>query len=113
MADNSLQQSRGGQYATHNAGGNIEVLVFTGQGRCQQFSILTAGTSSFNFYDGTQSTGGILLFTSLTNDPVGTIKQADIPFATGLVFKGTTGAAGVCTMYNKSPNSIVTGVNGN
>ena len=113
MADNSLQQSKGGQYSTHNAGGNIEVLVYTGQGRLQQFAILTAGTTTFNFYDGTQSTGGILLFSSLTNDPIGTIKACDIPFATGLVFKGSTGAAGVNTMYNKAPLNLTSGVNGN
>lgn len=105
-----MQQSTGGQYNGAFAGGNVETLVYTGTGRLQAFAITTAGTASFSIYDGTQSTGGTLLFTSLTNDALGTVKACGFPFTTGLVFKGTTGAAGVCAFYNKSTSGSANGL---
>lgn len=102
MADASVPQNTGGQYGGIFTSGNVETLVYTGGGRLCKFSILTAGTASFSIYDGTQSTGGTLVFTSLTNDALGTVKDLQIPISTGIVVKGTTGAAGIYVMYNKT-----------
>lgn len=102
MADASVPQNTGGQFSGVFTSGNVETLIYTGSGRLCKFSILTAGTASFSIYDGTQSTGGTLVFTSLTNDALGVIKDCQIPFTTGLVVKGTTGAAGICCFYNKT-----------
>lgn len=101
MPDKSLSQNQGGQYSGVFTGGNVETLVYTGSGRLQRFAIITAGTASFSIYDGTQSTGGTLLFTSLTNDALGVVKDCQFPITNGIVVKGTTGAAGICTFYNK------------
>lgn len=101
MADKSIPQNTGGQYVGQFTGGNVETLVYTGAGRLCKFSIITAGTASFSCYDGTQSTGGTLIYTSLTNDPLGTVKDVQLPITTGIVIKGTTGAAGVAVAYNK------------
>lgn len=102
MADASIPQNTGGQYGGAFTGGNVETLVYTGGGRACKFAITTAGTASFSLYDGTQSTGGTLIFTSLTNDPVGTVKDLQLPVSTGIVVKGTTGAAGIYLCYNKT-----------
>ena len=95
-----------GQFNAAVTNGNSETLVYTGAGALHRFSILTAGTASFSIYDGTQSTGGTLIFTSLTNDAVGTVKDCQFPVNTGIVVKGTTGSAGIGVFYSKS------GVNG-
>ncbi len=100
MADKSVPQNNGGQYIATSSG-NGETLIYTGTGRVCRVCITTAGTASFSLYDGTQSTGGTLIFTSLTNDALGTVKDIGMPFATGLVVKGTTGSAGICIGYNK------------
>lgn len=102
MADASVPQGTGGQYGGQFTGGNVETLVYTGAGRLCKFSVLTAGTASFSIYDGTQSTGGTLVFTSLTNDALGTVKDLQIPISTGIVVKGTTGAAGIYVCFNKT-----------
>lgn len=102
MADKSVPQNTGGQYGGNFTGGNVETLVYTGGGRACKFAITTAGTASFSLYDGTQSTGGTLIFTSLTNDPVGTVKDLQLPISNGIVVKGTTGAAGIYLCYNKT-----------
>ena len=70
-------QNTGDTYRSGVITGNTttETLVHTGAGRLNRINILTAGTASFNIYDGTQSTGGTLIFTSLTNDAVGTIPR--------------------------------------
>lgn len=101
MPDLSIQQSRGGQYNRAFAGGATTTLVHTGPGRIQRFAITTAGTASAKFYDGTQVTGATLLFTSLTNDPLGTVKECDFPVSNGIVIEGTTGTAGLCLFFNK------------
>lgn len=102
MADASVPQASGGQYGTLFTSGNVETLIYTGSGRVCKFAIATAGTASFSLYDGTQSTGATLIFTSLTNDPVGTVKDMQLPISTGIVVKGTTGAAGIYITYNKT-----------
>ena len=102
MADKSVPQNTGGQYGGAFTGGNVETLVYTGGGRLCKFAVLTAGTASFSVYDGTQSTGGTLIFTSLTNDALGTVKDVQLPITTGIVVKGTTGAAGIYVTYNKT-----------
>lgn len=102
MADASVPQNTGGQYGGIFTSGNVETLVYTGGGRLCKFTILTAGTASFSIYDGTQSTGGTLIFTSLTNDALGTVKDVQLPISTGIVVKGTTGAAGIYVTYNKT-----------
>jgi hypothetical protein len=102
MADASIPQNTGGQYGTLYTGGNVETLIYTGSGRASKFAITTAGTASVSIYDGTQSTGGTLIFTSLTNDALGIIKDLQLPFTTGLVVKGTTGSAGGYITYNKT-----------
>lgn len=102
MADASIPANTGGQYGGNFTGGNVETLVYTGGGRICKFAITTAGTASFSLYDGTQSTGGTLIFTSLTNDPVGTVKDVQLPVNNGIVVKGTTGAAGIYVTYNKT-----------
>lgn len=106
MADNSLQQNSGGQYNANTSGGNGETALYSGAGRLCQVVIITAGTAAFSFYDGTQSTGGTLIYTSITNDTNGTIKTPNLPVSAGIVYKGTTGSAGVAITYNKG------GVNG-
>ena len=105
-ADNQIQMGAGGQYNANTSGGNGETCIYTGAGRICQVCIITAGTAAWNFFDGTQSTGGTLLYTSITNDANGTIKTLNFPVSAGIVFKGTTGSAGVSVMYTKS------GVNG-
>jgi hypothetical protein len=102
MADKSIPQNTGGQYGTTCTSGNAETLIYTGGGRLCKFNIVTAGTASFSIYDGTQSTGGTLVFTSLTNDAVGTVKDLQTPITTGIVVKGTTGSAGLYVTYNKT-----------
>lgn len=101
MADLSIPQNTGGQYNAAVTNGEAETLVYTGAGRLSRFAIITAGTASFSIYDGTQSTGGTLIFTSLTNDAVGTVKDVQAPISTGIVVKGTTGSAGIAVYYNK------------
>lgn len=101
MADKSIPQNTGGQYVGAFTGGNVETLVYTGAGRLSQFVITTAGTAAFSIYDGTQSTSGTLLYTSITNDTNGTLKSLQIPITNGIVVKGTTGSAGLVVTYNK------------
>ena len=101
MADKSVPHNTGGQYGGIFTSGNGETLVYTGAGRLCKFTILTAGTASFSIYDGTNSTTGTLVFTSLTNDALGTVKDLQVPITTGIVVKGTTGAAGIYVCYNK------------
>lgn len=101
MADKSIPQNTGGQYNAAVTSGNSETLVYTGAGRLSRFAVITAGTASFSIYDGTQSTGGTLIYTSLTNDALGTVKDVQAPITTGIVVKGTTGSAGVAVYYNK------------
>lgn len=102
MADLSVPTNTGGQYTGQFTGGNVETLVYTGAGRLCRTTVITAGTAAYSIYDGTQSTGGTLVFTSITNDTNGTQKDVQIPIATGIVVKGTTGAAGLSVQYNKS-----------
>lgn len=101
MADKSIPQNTGGQYNAAVTSGSSETLVYTGAGRLCKITIITAGTASISIYDGTQSTGGVLLYTSITNDVLGTIKDIQAPITTGIVVKGTTGGGGVCVTYNK------------
>ena len=102
MADASIPQNTGGQYLGQFTGGNVETLVYTGGGRLCKLAVLTSGTASVSVYDGTNSTTGTLIFTSLTNDPLGTVKDLQLPITTGIVVKGTTGAAGLSVTYNKT-----------
>lgn len=109
MADRALQQSRGGQFSTFVAGAAGETLVYTGEGRLQRISLATVGTVAVSIYDGTQSTGGTLIYTSTTNPTVGIAPvDLDWPINVGIVVKGTSTAShGIALAYNKS------GVNGN
>lgn len=102
MPDLSVPQNVGGQYIGSFTGGNVETLVYTGSGRLCRITIITAGTAAFSMYDGTQSTGGVLLYTSITNDTNGTQKDLQFSITTGIVVKGTTGAAGLVVGYNKA-----------
>ena len=105
-ADNQIQMGAGGQYNANTSGGNGETALYSGAGRLCQVVIITAGTAAFSFYDGTQSTGGTLIYTSITNDTNGTTKAINMPVVNGIVYKGTTGSAGLAIGYNKN------GVNG-
>jgi hypothetical protein len=100
MADQGIPQNLGGQYNSGFAGGNTSKQVLTGSGRLCRMYITTAGTASLSIYDGTSQTGTTLIFTSLTNDPLGTVKSLDLPVSTGIFVLGTTGAPGVCLSYN-------------
>lgn len=102
MADLSIPQNSGGQYVGQFTGGNVETLVYTGAGRICKIAIITAGTAMISVYDGTQSTGGTLIYSTITNDVTGTIKDVQLPVATGIVVKGTTGSGGCAVGYNKS-----------
>ena len=108
VSDQSIQSNAGGQYSTFVAGTNNETLVYTGKGRLAQISFATVGTQTLSVYDGTQSTGGTLIYTSATNPTAGSAPVAlNWPIATGITLKGTSSAAhGVCVAYNKA------GVNG-
>jgi hypothetical protein len=101
MADKSVPQNSGGQFTGVFTGGNVETLVYTGAGRLNKIHILTAGTAILSVYDGTQSTGGTLIYSTITNDVTGTIKDVQLPITTGIVVKGAAGTAGVCVAYNK------------
>jgi hypothetical protein len=108
MAHNVQQVVNAGQYNAAFTGGNVETAIYTsGPGVLNKFAITTAGTASLSIYDGTNSTAGTLIFTSLTNDALGVIKDCGLAFTTGLVVKGTTGAAGIAVFYSKA------GANGN
>lgn len=103
MADATILSGRGGQYTGQFTSGNVETAVYTtGGGRLVNIVTITAGTASVSIYDGTNSTTGTLIYTSITNDVTGTIKEANIPFSTGLVVKGTTGTGGFIVTYNKT-----------
>lgn len=95
-----------GQFNAAVTNGNSTTLVYTGAGALHKANILTAGTASFSIYDGTQTTGATLIFTSLTNDALGVGKDIQFPFNTGLLVVGTTGSAGIAVSYSKN------GVNG-
>lgn len=101
MADKSVPQNSGGQFTGVFTGGNVETLVYTGAGRLNKIHILTAGTAILSVYDGTNSTAGTLIYSTITNDVTGTIKDVQLPITTGIVVKGTTGSAGACVAYNK------------
>lgn len=101
MADRSVPQNSGGQFTGVFTGGAVETLVYTGAGRLNKIHILTAGTAMFSIYDGTQSTGGTLIYSSITNDVTGVVKDVQLPITTGIVVKGSTGTAGVVVAYNK------------
>lgn len=102
MADLSTPTTRGGQYYGQFTSGNVETLVYTGGGRLNKVITITAGTAVLSIYDGTQSTGGTLIYTSITNDVTGTVKELDIPVTNGIVVKGTTGTQGAVVTYNKT-----------
>lgn len=108
MPDLSVQSNAGGQYNfAMTANTTAETAIYTGAGRVCKLFVTAAGTASLSIYDGTQSTGGTLIFTTLTNDALGTIKEVQCPVTTGIVLKGTTGSPGVCISYAKA------GQNGN
>lgn len=108
MADKTLQYNSGGQYTVSAAGANAETAVVTGGGRVCVISYTTVGTVACSLYDGTQSTGGTLLWTSATNPSPGSVTTLNLPYTTGLVYKGTsTASQGICISYNAA------GVNGN
>lgn len=102
MADKSIPQNNGGQFTGQFTGGNVETLVYTGGGRLNKIHVITAGTAVVSIYDGTQSTGGTLIYATITNDATGTIKDVQLPITTGIVVKGTTGSAGLTLAYNKT-----------
>jgi len=102
MPSEVLQNSNGGQFNAAVASLTTETLVYTGAGILNKLSITAAGTASLSIYDGTQSTGGTLIFTSLTNDALGTVKDLQFPFANGLLVKGTTGVPAVGLFYCKA-----------
>lgn len=101
--DLAIQMNNGGQYYGTFTGGNIETAIYTGgPGRLTQYCVITAGTATATFYDGTQSTGGTIIhLTNQTHTAGTTMFVTEIPFTTGLVVKGTTGSAAVTVMYNK------------
>jgi len=102
MADLVARDSKAGQYGTLITSATTETLVYTGAGLVCRFNVVTAGTASLSIYDGTQSTGGTLIFTSLTNDAVGTVKDVQFPVSTGIVVKGTTGVPSIALSYSKA-----------
>lgn len=103
MADKSVPQGVGGQYGGLHTGGDVETAVYTsGGGRLCRVTIVTAGTAANSIYDGTQSTGATLIWTDITNRTVGEQVDLQLPITTGIVVKGTTGAAGVYVTYNKT-----------
>lgn len=106
MADKTVQSNSGGQFTTAVAGAASETLVYTGAGRVNALSFITVGTVAVSIYDGTQSTGGTLIYTSATNPTAGTTVKLDWPVATGICVKGTSTAShGVAVAYGKSgPN---------
>lgn len=103
MADLSVPQNLGGQYGAIHTGGNVETAInTTAAGRLCRVTIITAGTAANSIYDGTNSTAGTLIWTDITNRTVGQQVDLQIPIATGIVVKGTTGAAGLYVSYNKT-----------
>lgn len=101
MADKSIPQNSGGQFTGQFTSGNVETLIYTGAGRLNKIHIITAGTAMISVYDGTQSTGATLIYSTITNDVTGTIKDVQLPITTGIVVKGTTGSGGCIVAYNK------------
>lgn len=101
MADRSIPQNTGGQFNAIFTGGSVNTLIYTGSGRLSRIHILTAGTAVVTIYDGTQETGGTMIYKTITNDVTGTIKDVQIPVTNGIAVVGTTGSAGLCICYNK------------
>ncbi len=101
MASSVLQNNNGGQFNAAVSSVTTETLVYTGNGIINRISITAAGTASVSIYDGTQSTGGTLIFTSLTNDALGVVKELQFPVANGILIKGTTGCPGLGIFYSK------------
>lgn len=101
MADLSVPQNTGGQFSGVFTGGAVETLVYTGAGRLSKIHILTAGTAMISVYDGVASTGGTLIYSTITNDVTGTIKDVQLPIAVGIVVKGAAGSGGCLVTYNK------------
>ena len=104
--DNTIRNLSAGQYGAGFAGGNTTSAPYTGAGVLATISVVTAGTAALSIYDGTQVTGATLIYTSATNPAAGTLVTPNLPFSTGLVISGTTGAAGLYVSYLKD------GVNG-
>ncbi len=104
VADNVVPQTTGGQYSTLVAGAASETLVYTGTGRVCQISFATVGTQALSIYDGTQSTGGTLIYTAATNPTAGSAPVSlQWPIAVGIVVKGTSTAShGLAISYNKA-----------
>lgn len=105
MADQCIPRPDYGYYAGTFTGGNVETLVYTGSGRVCNLAVTTAGTAVMSIYDGTQSTGGVLIYTSITNSVTGATAILGIPVSAGIVVKGTTGTQAVCLTYN-GPNPL-------
>ena len=101
MADRSIPQNVGGQYNAIFTGGEASTLIYTGAGRLCKIHVITAGTAVVTIYDGTQSTGGTMIYKTITNDVTGTSKDIQIPVTTGIAIVGTTGSPGLCVCYNK------------
>ena len=100
MADQCLPSQQFGYNAGVFTGGNVETLIFTGSGRVCSLAVTTAGTAVMSIYDGTNSTAGTLIYTSITNSVSGATAILGIPVSAGIVVKGTTGTQGVSLTYN-------------
>lgn len=101
------QMNDGGQFTGVFAGGNTTSTLYTGSGRICRIIQTGVATAAYTVYDGTQATGGKLLYQSITNGAIGTIVNLQVPVDNGIHIVGTTNSPVLCVSYNKA------GSNGN
>lgn len=110
MADKTLQQNNGGQYAsTHVAGASGAGSALTGAGRLCKLIVISQGSAATSIYDATSATGTpifTLPASGTTAVATGVVYDLQIPVATGIYVGGASNTSAVTITYAKD------GVNG-
>lgn len=107
MADKTIQQNNGGQFAAAvAAGASGAAVVLTGHGRLCKVIVMTSGSAATDIYDNTAASGTKIL-TIPASPTVGAIYDVQIPVATGIFPAGTTNTSALTITYEKP------GINGN
>lgn len=105
MADKSIQNSTGGQYASaHAAGAGGAGAALSGGGRLCRVVVMAQGSAATDFYDNTAASGTkIFTIPASGTTPVstGTVYDLQIPVATGIYVAGATNTSAVTVTYTK------------
>lgn len=105
MADKSIIQTGGGQYAVNVAAGTlVNTTAVTGPGRLCRVSITTVGSVDLQLWDSVTSTGAttaILLGSVTGAAAVGAVVTLDVPIVAGIMPLQITNTPGVCISYTK------------